>query len=349
MKRIIATLLILVMLTFILSACTDDDHAVHNIPTTTTQSNQEIPTGNSENQFVAASTITEPTEPNSTPYVPILLRLLDTSAAGYKNETGDTFFGPLEQGTLDNFYLKTSNQTKFYYTTSDTVIGIKDNDMSVVANVINEPVRDTIKKLNVPILFEVHPAVCEVNNSHNTNNFFYWKTSNGYIGFVTIGGNDPSVCYQYHAYAYIMFEDLSVINMVNTDNDSNSAQQTDAKMRIELAPNGCYNNTERFEIYHFEDLEYGDDVIFNPTSQLYNFKFFSIDGQKLIFNDECVITSTLFTKDKITPEKPFLTRIYNPNYSIPYFGISFTDEIGMEYKYYIRQSGFDGSYSLVPF
>ncbi|MBQ5590737.1 MAG: hypothetical protein IIU65_03560, partial [Clostridia bacterium] len=129
--------------------------------------------------------------------------MLDLSISGYQNKIGERYFMHFsEQERLDPYYIKLHDKVKYYYA-QEKLVGIDENNevclfSCAASKIVGEyapPVRDVISALGITDMFEIQPDVTVVHNQNNSRNFFYWKISNGYIGFVTIGGNDPSQCY----------------------------------------------------------------------------------------------------------------------------------------------------------
>ena len=281
---------------------------------------------------------TEPTtsEEFVVPYVSLYCNLLDTSVTGYKNQTGADFFNI--ENPDEYYYIRPTDNTRYYYGTNDVVIGIRDNEICLYHTYESSSVRDIIKSIGAAALFEVTPAMQTVSNWYNTQNFFYWQIDNGYIGFITIGGDDPTECYKYIALSLYYFEDLNDINVVSDDT-----------IEIMLAPDDYDQYPDEYLVYSSEDTEYGDIVMLTPNTEISDFKFFILDREKLIIDDELVISEVLFTSDSLTPDKPFVTRIYQPGYFGPSYGISYNDASGIQHTFAIYVSGEDGSFSLKPF
>ena len=61
------------------------------------------------------------------------------------------------------------------------------------------------------------------------------------------------------------------------------------------------------------------------------------------------IQEVLFSKDKISSQKPFVVKIGINGPGGPYHGISYIDENGNEKKFVIMESFEDGSFDLVAF
>lgn len=120
-------------------------------------------------------------------------------------------------------------------------------------------------------------------------------------------------------------------------------------VEIDYAPEDYCLHPENYEVYEFADLEYGRDAIVIPDAKVYNFKFFTIDINSLYMNGEYVISEILHTCDAISPEKPFVTRIYIAGPGSTHYGVSFLDESGNQYSYVIFESGKDGRFMLEPF
>lgn len=144
---------------------------------------------------------------------------LDSTFTGYYNQTGASFFELSDQASLNTYYLKKVSGVRYYYGTNDTVIGVNNGEISLVLYHASDfvghtspRVREVINALGAHELFEIQPKMIEVNNSHNSQYFFYWKIENGYVGFTTIGGNALTDCYDYVAYTLVLFEDISSIS-----------------------------------------------------------------------------------------------------------------------------------------
>ncbi|MBR0348408.1 MAG: hypothetical protein IIX16_02075 [Clostridia bacterium] len=158
----------------------------------------------------------------SAPFVPISFDLLNLSFDGYKNYTDAVFIDIKTYDQLTPYYLKFDDSIKYYYNSENTLIGVKDDDICIIdcfasdlTGITSPQVRDVILAIDAIKLFEVKPAVVEITNSRNSRYFFYWKTENGYIGFTTIGGNNPENCYNYTAYQLVLFENPRILNTVN--------------------------------------------------------------------------------------------------------------------------------------
>ena len=157
---------------------------------------------------------------NNVPYAAIQYRVLDATFAGYKNQTGATFF-ELQQGSLEPYYIKKTGDVRYYYGTNEVVVGVEDNEIclmtcfaSDVVGRTSPQVRDLINKIEAGVLFEIQPAVVEVNNSYNSSTMFYWGIDNGYLGIITFGGNDPTNCYSYVAASLVFFEHLDMLGLL---------------------------------------------------------------------------------------------------------------------------------------
>lgn len=119
-------------------------------------------------------------------------------------------------------------------------------------------------------------------------------------------------------------------------------------IEIDFAPEEYYLNPENYEVYHFEGLEYGSDIILIPNTEIHDFKFFLLDVEYQLSNVEYKISEILYTSNDISLDKPFVTRIYIAGPGGPYYGVSFLDEYGNQYSYVIYESGEDGSFYLEP-
>ena len=273
------------------------------------------------------------------PFVSLYCDTLGMSASGYENQNGALFLkvtNPDEQ-----FYICPSNTAQYYWGTNEVLIGVRNNKISLVLSYASSQVRDVINSIGATALFEIQPAVQKVSTWYNSQYFFYWKIENGYIGFIAIGGDDPLKCYDYAAHSIIYFEDLNDINI--------SKSISDNEIELTLAPDDYYLYPENFEIYHSSNTEYGENVILTPQTEIHNFKFFVLDGEKLLNNNQFIILETLFTCDSLTSTKPFVTTIYYEGPLGPYYGISYEDESGNQHNFVIYESGMDGSFYLEAF
>lgn len=138
------------------------------------------------------------------------------------------------------------------------------------------------------------------------------------------------------------------------NNDGLSNAETDTApsgniVEIDFAPEDYYVNPKNYEVYHFEDLEYGYDIILNPSTEIYDFEFFSIDPESLFSNGEYKISEILHTCNMISPNKPFVTRIYMLGPGSQHYGVSFCDAFGNQYRYVIFESGETGVPYLMSF
>lgn len=359
-------LLSFIMLFGILVGC-NNKQSKENATTRVTTTPQEQVTQAAEDSVVTSPTVdvivddlfpTDPLEYSPTdateiseypivPYVNLYCNLLDMSAKAYENQTGALFLNVANPD--QQYYVRPADATQYYYGTNEVFIAVRNNEICMVLSYVSSSVRDVINKIDATELFEISPAMCKVSNWYNTQNFFYWQIDNGYIGFIAIGGNEPSKCYNYVAQSLIYFEDLDDINV--DASISNNVEETvpDSIIEIGFAPEDYYISPENYDVYHFEGLEYGSDVILIPNAEIYDFEFFLLDAESLFMNEEYKIAEILHTSEVISPSKPFITRIYVAGPGGPYYGVSFFDELGNQYSYVIYESGADGSFYLVSF
>ena len=124
------------------------------------------------------------------------------------------------------------------------------------------------------------------------------------------------------------------------------ARETDAEpipeeiVTIDYAPEDYSLHPENYEEYLFADLEFGVDAIVTPMETVYGFRFYLLDSN-IIFDGKFEIVEEYFTCEKLTPEKPFVTRIHIVGPGGPYYGISFVDEAGNNHHYVIYETGID--------
>ncbi len=286
-------------------------------------------------------------------YVPIRSDMLDTTFTGYRNQTGATFFEQTNQNSLDSYYIKKVDGIHYYYGTNEVVIGVKNDEICLFTGYASDVVghtsplvRELINALDAGALFEVLPDVIEVNNSYNSQYFFYWKIKNGYIGIVTIGGDDPTKSYGYVANSFVFFENMEEINSVANTVTENIK---DVGISVAEASDDYYARPENYEVYSRDDLEFGSDIVLRPDTEVRNFKFFKINDEKYIAESKFEIQEVLFSKDKISSQKPFVVKIGINGPGGPYHGISYIDENGIEKKFVIMESFEDGSFDLVAF
>lgn len=155
--------------------------------------------------------------------VPITFGILDSTFTGYRNQTGATFFELKDESALAPYYIKLTDGVTYYYGTNEAVVGVSNNEIvlstvwtSDIAGYTSPAVRDVIKALEVPELFEYQPFMTKAKNLYNTVDFCYWKIENGYIGFVVAGGSNPDNCYGYVATSVVLFSDIALIDTVTT-------------------------------------------------------------------------------------------------------------------------------------
>lgn len=272
----------------------------------------------------------------TTPYAPINFNILDLTVNGYINKTGNTLF-EMSSEQIELYLMNQFDDTQYYFTSDISFVAFRYNKIrmlsSSVSNLTDSPssmMRDVISSLGADELFEIEPAVKTLQNS---NVLFYWKTENGYIGFITVGVNDPKHCYANAVISIVFFEDLNIIRIKND-------------LDINFAPQDYHENPEKYKVYTFENLQYGDDVIIIPQNEVYNFRFFSFDTdiftQDLLFAE----SETLYTTETLSSEKPFVTRIHIVGPGGPHHGVSYIDSDGIYHSFIIVQSGKDGTYGL---
>lgn len=153
--------------------------------------------------------------------VPISSNIINSTFVSYQNRTGATFFDKSNSGTIDLFYLNNFQNIKYYYGSNETFLAVRDEKISLITYHCSDItgnntsiLRDVINKLNAYELFYVIPEVIQIKNGNNTQNFFYWKIQNGYIGFIILNGSDPLKAFDYCAYSVYFFDDISLLNIV---------------------------------------------------------------------------------------------------------------------------------------
>lgn len=134
---------------------------------------------------------------------------------------------------------------------------------------------------------------------------------------------------------------------VITDSDRN--QNNGVEVELKMASEEVNLSPHEYKIYYPNDLEYGENIILTPNTEISNFKFFVLDGEKLFNNDQYVISEILYTSAILDHDKPFATRIYYEGYFSSPYGISYEDMYGEQHNFVIYESGEDGSFYLEPF
>ena len=105
--------------------------------------------------------------------------------------------------------------------------------------------------------------------------------------------------------------------------------------------------SEEYDLFIRNDNEYSQYVVFSSDTNVKNFAFFTIaipEGDKIEYNAE----KPVLHYDKITAHKNLVIKMDMPE-TLPWYGISYTDENGDTVKYAILVSGKDGSVILNKF
>lgn len=113
------------------------------------------------------------------------------------------------------------------------------------------------------------------------------------------------------------------------------------------APADFYTDPDRYESYLNNDSEYARDVMVTPTRELKDFKFFTFDLTKYMTDNVCEVTEVLYTKDALSAQRPFVARIWIPEF-ISSYAISYLDTDGNTRVLMFVESGLDGSVHLAP-
>ncbi len=127
------------------------------------------------------------------------------------------------------------------------------------------------------------------------------------------------------------------------------AMQTIRPVEITVAdaPADCYTEPGSYEICFHSDSEYARDVILTPSTQLKNFKFYIYDIDKYMTDNVCEISEVLYSSDSVSPDRPFVCRIWIPEF-ISSYGISY-EENGKTVMLMFGESGMDGSVLLTSY
>lgn len=114
-----------------------------------------------------------------------------------------------------------------------------------------------------------------------------------------------------------------------------------------------YENEILADLYEFEEYadgsEYSADVVFTAETDVKDFKLLSLEFTGI---DEAgqpeFSTEEVFELPVLSHERPLSASLSLPG-TLPSYGISYTDANGWTKRYYIVQSGMDGSLSLAGF
>lgn len=152
----------------------------------------------------------------------ITLDILNISYYDYSKMIGtDAFLKFTNPGNTMQYYTKYIEEKDYYYV-NETFIAGENGEIelfacygSLLSDKNTPSVSEIINELKLTALFSIEPAFAEVNNGRNVMSLYYWKTNNGYIGFITVNGYiDPSSCYSCGVLEIIAFEDLSYLNII---------------------------------------------------------------------------------------------------------------------------------------
>ena len=113
------------------------------------------------------------------------------------------------------------------------------------------------------------------------------------------------------------------------------------------APDGAALAVDKYELCLHSDSEYARDVILTPSAGLKNFKFYIYDVDKYMMENKVEITEVLYTGNNISPDRPFVCRIWIPEF-ISSYGISY-EENGETVMLMFGESGMDGSVLLTSY
>ncbi|HQC36522.1 MAG TPA: hypothetical protein PL035_05540, partial [Bacillota bacterium] len=106
---------------------------------------------------------------------------------------------------------------------------------------------------------------------------------------------------------------------------------------------------EGFVEYIADETDMGIDIVIAPDSPAKSFRFLKLeylssdDSGNIEFDVE-----ELFSVDELLPEKPFMVRMTMFG-TIPGYGFSYLGADGLEKRFAISESGFDGSIILIEF
>ena len=136
-----------------------------------------------------------------------------------------------------------------------------------------------------------------------------------------------------------------------TEADSTEPEPVQDDVEIEItvadAPADCYTEPGKYEMCMHSDSEYARDVIVTPSAELKNFKFYIYDIEKYMSDNECEISEVLYTSNTVSPQRPFVCRIWVPEF-ISSYGISY-EENGETVMLMFGESGMDGSILLTSY
>lgn len=272
------------------------------------------------------------------PYVSIRCDLLDMTAMEYQTKTGAQFLkikNPEEQ-----YYLRLSDTAQYFYGTDEVLVGIRNGAVCLVASYDSLRVRDFINSTGSIEFWKSSPNANVVANWHNSKNFYYWKIDNGYIGFITLAKDNIFNFYNSEIFSTIYFKEPNDINIIKS--------VFDCEIKVEVAMDKHYGNQGNYEVFEFDDSEYGVNLIFAPDSKISNFKFFKYYSKELYDDSDSINAEILFECDELTSDKPFATKISFMSYDVN-FGISYIDIYGNQKNFTVYESAADGSIYLEPF
>jgi len=104
--------------------------------------------------------------------------------------------------------------------------------------------------------------------------------------------------------------------------------------------------TGDYDFFAADDADYAVDVVFTTDSTVRNFKIIALTLNE-ITNDGYIsfFFEDLYTHGDLTPDKGLAVKMNLPE-TIPFYGISYTDETGADRVFSVNLSGFDGSVYL---
>ena len=142
-------------------------------------------------------------------------------------------------------------------------------------------------------------------------------------------------------------EPISEPSHDESSQESDTVAPVDDIINLCFAPDGF--EAAKYESYIDSELEYGSYLVLAPNTEVYDFEYFVLDFDSYFDENLMVIDKVLYTCEKLTSAKPFLTKIYYPGYYGPFCGVSYTDKNGKSYRFVIMESYEDGSYYLSAF
>lgn len=136
-----------------------------------------------------------------------------------------------------------------------------------------------------------------------------------------------------------------------TETESIDTVPSENNVPIEItvadAPADFYTYSDKYESCLHSESEYSRDVILIPSAELKGFKFFIYDVNMYMTENVCEVSEVLYTSDSVSPDRPFVARIWIPEF-ISSYGISYEDN-GETVMLMFGESGMDGSVLLCPF